>query len=95
MLTISIINISIFIILILKFYDFIESNLWFILSFETIIFSLIILIAGKSTDKRLKGLQGTASATVIARGAIDAYKAWDNNNPDEEDNSSEDKDKKW
>jgi hypothetical protein len=33
------------------------------------------LMAGRSTDKILKGLQGTASATIIARGAIDAYKA--------------------
>lgn len=48
-------------------------------------------MAGRSTDKILKGLQGTASATVIARGAIDAYKAWENSTPDENDEESEDK----
>jgi hypothetical protein len=51
-------------------------------------------MAGRSTDKILKGLQGTASATVIAKGAIDAYKAWESNNPDDEDKSEENKDKK-
>lgn len=49
------------------------------------------MLASRSTDKILKGLQGTASATVIARGAIDAYKAWDSSNPDDENNSDENK----
>jgi hypothetical protein len=94
MLTISIINISIFLDLLLQLFDFFKSNLWFILSYEIIILTLIFLMAGRSTDKILKGLQGTASATVIARGAIDAYKAWDSSNPDDEDKSEENKDKK-
>jgi len=51
-------------------------------------------MAGRSTDKILKGLQGTASATVISRGVIDAYEAWKSNNSDNWDNSEENNDKK-
>jgi hypothetical protein len=50
-------------------------NLLFILIFVILFSSIILLMASRSTDKILKGLQGTASATVIARGAIDAYKS--------------------
>lgn len=49
-------------------------------------------MTGRTTDKILKGLQSTASATVIARGAIDAYKAWEESSSEE--NSEENKDKK-
>ena len=93
MLTISIINISIFLDLLLQFFDLIKSNFLFNLSCETLILTLIILMDDRSTDKILKGLQGTASATVIARGAIDAYKAWDSSNPDDEEKPEENKDK--
>jgi hypothetical protein len=94
MLLISILNISTFLDLIMQFLDFIKLNLWIILLSEIIISILVIWIASRSTDKILKGLQGTASATVIARGAIDAYKAWEGNNSENEDNSEENKDKK-
>nr|YP_009487324.1 hypothetical protein [Russula virescens]AWB36226.1 hypothetical protein [Russula virescens] len=92
MLKFSILNISIILSLLLDYYEIINSNPWVNLYCEIIIISLVILIAGRSTDKILKGLQGTASATVIARGAIDAYKAWESNN-DDEDNSKENNNK--
>ena len=91
MLILSKLSISINLDLFNIFFEFIETNLWSIFSFVVFITSLIILMAGRSTDKILKGLQGTASATVIARGAIDAYKTWENSTPDENDEESEDK----
>lgn len=95
MFTISIINFSLIVDLILQIFNFLDSiNLWFILSYEIIILSLILLLASRSTDKILKGLQGTASATVITRGAIDAYEAWKNSNPSDDDNSKDNKDNK-
>jgi len=94
MLTISNLNITIILELLVPFFDFIESNSWVNFGCEIIISSIIVLMAGRSTDKILKGLQGTASATVIAKGAIDAYKAWESSNNDDEDNIKENKDKK-
>lgn len=94
MLTISKLNILIILDSLIQFFDFIVLNQWIILTYQTVILTLILRMAGRSTDKILKGLQGTASATVIARGAIDAYKAWDSSNPDDEDKSEENKDKK-
>lgn len=93
MLKFSILNISIILELLLDYYEIINSNLWVNLYCEMITISLIILMAGRTTDKILKGLQGTASATVIAKGAIDAYKAWESNNNDDEDNSKENNNK--
>ena len=68
-------------------------NLLFILIFVILFSSIILLMASRSTDKILKGLQGTASATVIARGAIDAYKSWENSNPEDEDENKKDDNK--
>jgi len=66
-------NISISLDLLTGFFNFIESNLLFILSFEIIILSSIILMANRTSDKLLRGLQGTAATTIIARGIHDAY----------------------
>lgn len=69
----------------------IEFKFTFILILGIFLLTIILLLASRSTDKILKGLQGTASATVIARGAIDAYKAWESSNPDDENKSDENK----
>jgi hypothetical protein len=39
-----------------------------------ILLSSIILMASRTTDKILRGLQGTAATTIIGRGIYDAYK---------------------
>jgi hypothetical protein len=49
----------------------------------------IILRSNRLGDKVLKGLQGTATTTIIGRGAYDAYKSLTDG-----DNSSEDSSKK-
>jgi hypothetical protein len=72
MIILSKLTISINLDLLILFYNFLKSNLLII---TLVIISFISLMAGRSTDKILKGLQGTASAAVITRGAIDAYKA--------------------
>jgi hypothetical protein len=38
------------------------------------ILSLIVLMAGRTSDKILKGLQGTAAVTIISRAVHEAYK---------------------
>lgn len=41
----------------------------------------------------MRGLQGTAATTTIARGIHDAYKTWTGNGSNSNDNGSENKDK--
>lgn len=95
MLTISISNFSVIVDIFLQLFNFIKSiNLWTSLNYGIIILSLIGLMASRSTDKNLKGLQGTASATVITRGAIDAYEAWKSSNSNDEDDSENKKEDK-
>jgi len=85
-------NISISLDLLTGFYDFIESNLWVILSYEILILSLIILMASRTSDKLLRGLQGTAATTIIARGIHDAYNPWKNGDSSSNNDGSKDKD---
>jgi hypothetical protein len=33
-------------------------------------------MASRTSEKLLRGLQGTAATTIIARGIHDAYKSW-------------------
>lgn len=74
------------------FYNFIESNLWFILSCEILILSSIVLMASRTSDKLLRGLQGTAATTIIARGIHDAYNLWKNGGSSSNNDDSKDKD---
>ena len=67
--------------------EFTNSDLLFSLIYEIIALGAIISLANRASDKILKGLQGTASATVIGRGVYDAYKTMT-----EEGGGSEDKD---
>jgi hypothetical protein len=88
----STLNISISLDLLTGFFNFIESNLWFILSFEIIILSSIILMANRTSDKLLRGLQGAAATTIIARGIHDAYNSWKNGGSSSNSDDSRDKD---
>jgi uncharacterized membrane protein len=88
----STLNISISLDLLKEFYNFIESNLWFILSCEIFILSSIVLMASRTSDKFLRGLQGTAATTIIARGIHDAYNSWKNGGSSSNNDDSKDKD---
>lgn len=46
---------------------------------EIIVLGTIIYLAGRTSDKILRGLQGTAASTIIARGIYDAYNTWKSN----------------
>jgi hypothetical protein len=75
-----------------NFYELIYSNLWFILSCEIVILGPIILMANRASGKILKGLQGAAATTIIARSAFDAYKALKGDNSSSGNNNSENND---
>jgi hypothetical protein len=53
--------------------ELIDFDLFFLLTYDIILLCAIISLASKACDKILKGLQGTAATTIIARGAYDAY----------------------
>jgi hypothetical protein len=53
--------------------EIVNSNLLIFSINEIIVLSAIISLAGRVSDKILKGLQGTAATTIIARGVYDAY----------------------
>lgn len=78
--------------------DFVNSDLWIFLLLEIFILGTIISLASRSTDKILRGLQGTAATTIIARGVYDAYNSWKGNGSSSNDDSKDkgkDKKKKW
>jgi hypothetical protein len=56
----------------LYFYDLIISNIEITLIFEIAILGATIFMANRLGDKVLKGLQGAAATTIIARGILDA-----------------------
>jgi len=87
-------NLSISLDFLTCFYNFIESNSLFILSYEIIILSSIVLMANRTSDKLLRGLQGTAATTIIARGIHDAYNSWENGGSSSNSDDSKYKDTK-
>lgn len=68
------------------FYDLIISNIEITLIFEIAILGATILMANRLGDKILKGLQGAASTTIIARGIYDAI----NSNSGDDKNKNQD-----
>src|ERR1700678_1037406 len=70
----------------LYFYDLIISNIEITLIFEIAILGATIFMANRLGDKVLKVLQGTAAATIIARGIYDAI----NSIGGEDDNTNKD-----
>ena len=74
-----------------KFSDLIDFNLWIILSYEIILISSIILLASRTSDKVLKGLQGTAAVSIIGRAVYDAYKKWKGGSSRSSGNNSDNK----
>jgi len=58
-----------------KFYELIYSNICIILILNIVVLGSIILRANRASGKILKGLQGAAATTIIARGVFDAYRA--------------------
>jgi len=55
--------------------EIVSSDLWIFLIYEIIVLGAIISLARRAGDKILKGLQGAAATTIIARGAYDTYNA--------------------
>jgi len=45
-------------------------------------------MASRTSDKLLRGLQGTAATTIIARGIHDAYKSWKQKNKNKKNGES-------
>jgi hypothetical protein len=62
-----------FISILLTIIEFINIDFLIFLAYEIIILGAILSLAGRAGDKILKGLQGTAATTIIARGVYDAY----------------------
>jgi hypothetical protein len=62
------------------FCDSLISQLELTFIFEIITLGVIILMSNRIGEKVLKGLQGTASTTIIASGLYDAYKTISENN---------------
>jgi len=75
----------------------VSSNLWILSISEIIVLGTIISLASRTSDKILRGLQGTAATTIIARGIHDAYNSWkdkgSSSNRDESENKDTNKDK--
>jgi hypothetical protein len=82
-------------IIFLTINEIVSSDLWIFLISEIIILGTIVSLASRSTDKILRGLQGAAATTIIARGVHDAYKSWKGNgsNSDRDDSSNKNTDK--
>jgi len=51
-------------------------------------------MANRTSDKLLRGLQGTAATTIIARGIHDAYNSWENGGSSSNSDDSKYKDTK-
>lgn len=85
-------NISIIFDILTGFCEIISSNLGLILICEIIVLGAFIFFASRTTDKILRGLQGTAATTIIARGAYDAYNSWKNGGSSSNNDDSKDKD---
>jgi len=58
-----------------------SSDLWTLFIYGMILLGASIFLASRAGDKILKGLQGTAATTIIARGVYDAYNKWKDNKP--------------
>lgn len=56
--------------------EFVNPDFWILLAYEILILGVILSLANRASDKILKGLQGTAATTIIARGVYDAYNKW-------------------
>lgn len=74
--------------------EFIDLDLWILFTCEIIVLGAIISLTSRGTDKILRGLQGTAATTIIARGIHDAYKSWKGSDSTSEKDDSKDKTKK-
>lgn len=75
-------------IIFLTINEIVSSDLLIFLICEIIILGAIISLASKAGDKVLKGLQGTAATTIIARGVYDAYNKWKNEKSNSNGNNS-------
>lgn len=77
--------------------ELVNSNLWILFACEIIALGAILSLASRTSDKILKGLQGTAATTIIARGVYDAYNKWKDNksssNGSNPENNNSDKEK--
>jgi hypothetical protein len=62
-----------FISILLTIIEFVNSDFLIYLAYGIFILSAILSLASRAGDKILKGLQGTAATTIIARGVYDAY----------------------
>jgi uncharacterized membrane protein len=72
--------------------EFVNYNSWIFLIGEIIVLVTIVSLASRTTDKILRGLQGTAATTIISRGIHDAYKSWKDNGSRGNSNDSGNKD---
>lgn len=86
-----------FISILFTIIEFINIDFLIFLAYEIIILGVILSLAGRAGDKILKGLQGTAATTIIARGVYDAYNKWkddkSSSNGSNPENSNTDKNK--
>jgi len=86
-----------FISILLTIIEFVNSDLWILFAYEIIALGAILSLASRTSDKILKGLQGTAATTIIARGVYDAYNKWKENksssNGSNPENNNSDKEK--
>jgi hypothetical protein len=71
--------------------EIVNSDLWIFLLCEIFVLGTIVSLASRSTDKILRGLQGTAATTIIARGIHDAYKSWKGSGSSSNNDDSKDK----
>ena len=74
--------------------DYFSSDMWIYLICEILILGTIVSLASRTSEKILRGLQRTASITIIARGIYDAYNSWKNYGSSSDSDNSGNKDKK-
>lgn len=86
-----------FISIFLTILEFFNSEILIFLAYEIVLLGVILSLATRVSDNILKGLQGTAATTIIARGVYDAYNKWTNekssSNGGNPENNNTDKDK--
>jgi len=66
-------NLNYFMFIFLTIIEFINSDLLISLVYEIIALGAIVSLTNRVSDKIIKGLQGTAATTIIARGVHDLY----------------------